>query len=786
MNGFNELLTLVLKYWEAIFSGIGTYILELCIAGVIGLLSWILRRPLGQLLIVPSQCLWHELRYLRRLIKNHNLSIWKQRYVTLRAVKARRVDESSDAKPLLNLLQNYINHNQQVIVLGVPGAGKTATLEALTYRMARIAYWKRAAVCIAFFSLVALLTGFHSYWWGLLILGIGLFDFVFRRWPLSMLIELRRYQGDVENFLKNTIAVQVGSNILSEKFRSYVEHGRLVCFIDGINEVPAEAYDGALEGWRQHFKQAHYFAHTPTVITSRIGDDPANRLGLEETLQVLDLDDEGVQAFLRAYGSQDVTSDFAALERHDMLGEEGLGRNPYWLKMMLESGLYTRNRGVLFESFTRKLIQRELEKGKVRPNPSEVPLDDELEALGYIAYLMSDVGQVGFSLDQAEEELADWLDSKKLGWKPGQVLQEAEAATLMQVSSWKNRAEFTHQLVQEFFTAYHLRLHRDEPLKRLKDTRWWETLLILAGLLETHTLEDGQNVGRHEDHCQLVRDTLADARDEPRVFLAVAMLRSVDKVDQELEHQVTAALVKSLHQRLTQEHKQAVKRLTEIVGDEVVEAVGELLQTTDQIVKERAIEILGEIKRKKAAEVLTGSLGNQEIGDQAAAALVSIGEPAVEPLIAALKDEHEGVRFGAAKALRRLGEPAVEPLIAALKDEHKEVRSVATEVLGGLGDARAVEPLIAALRDEDVWVRFRATEALGRLGDPAVEPLIAALKDEHKMVRSNAAWALGRLEDARAMEPLIAALKDEYETVVSAATEAIERMRAHTRTTWRT
>ncbi|NIO20797.1 MAG: hypothetical protein GTN76_08680 [Candidatus Aenigmarchaeota archaeon] len=61
-------------------------------------------------------------------------------------------------------------------------------------------------------------------------------------------------------------------------------------------------------------------------------------------------------------------------------------------------------------------------------------------------------------------------------------------------------------------------------------------------------------------------------------------------------------------------------------------------------------------------------------------------------------------------------------------------------------DPRAVEPLIAALKDENSFVRFSVVEALGLIKDPrTVEPLIAALKDEHSFVRFRAAWALGEI-----------------------------------------
>jgi len=58
-----------------------------------------------------------------------------------------------------------------------------------------------------------------------------------------------------------------------------------------------------------------------------------------------------------------------------------------------------------------------------------------------------------------------------------------------------------------------------------------------------------------------------------------------------------------------------------------------------------------------------------EVRKNATDALGEIGDVrAIEPLIQALKDKGRGVQKYAAKALGEIGEPAVEPLIEALKD----------------------------------------------------------------------------------------------------------------------
>jgi HEAT repeat protein len=155
--------------------------------------------------------------------------------------------------------------------------------------------------------------------------------------------------------------------------------------------------------------------------------------------------------------------------------------------------------------------------------------------------------------------------------------------------------------------------------------------------------------------------------------------------------------------------------------------------------------------------------------------LVQIGPPAIEPLIAALKDENWKVRHTAASVLGWLGdERAVEPLITALRDTNDNVVLAAAGALTELDDARGVEPLAAALKDQNGTLRRStrgprrsapAAEPVPVQGVPShLEPLVRALDHEVVEVPMSAAWVLGRLGDKRAVEPLVAALKKERRT----------------------
>jgi len=149
------------------------------------------------------------------------------------------------------------------------------------------------------------------------------------------------------------------------------------------------------------------------------------------------------------------------------------------------------------------------------------------------------------------------------------------------------------------------------------------------------------------------------------------------------------------------------------------------------------------------------------VGYLASDGLVCLGKPAVEPLIAALKDEHRTLRANAVRALAYQHDPrTVGPLIDALADDEREIRLTAAYGLSHYQEARLVEPWIKALKDEYVEVRKYASGSLGWLGDRrAVEPLIAALTDGDSWVREDAVESLGQIGDPRAIEPLKAMLE---------------------------
>ena len=127
-------------------------------------------------------------------------------------------------------------------------------------------------------------------------------------------------------------------------------------------------------------------------------------------------------------------------------------------------------------------------------------------------------------------------------------------------------------------------------------------------------------------------------------------------------------------------------------------------------------------------------------------ALANIGAPAVPHLI----DLLDSPAFPpAVMVLTWIGEPAIEPLIAACT-RHENVRSTAVLTLGRIG-APAASPLIDALKNEEDAVRWSAAQALEKIGPTledtalrkrAIGQLAKALDDEEYLVASAAEDAL--------------------------------------------
>jgi HEAT repeat protein len=196
----------------------------------------------------------------------------------------------------------------------------------------------------------------------------------------------------------------------------------------------------------------------------------------------------------------------------------------------------------------------------------------------------------------------------------------------------------------------------------------------------------------------------------------------------------------------------------EKVKDEV-EIQIDLLKDKDWFRRKDAAITLGEMADERAIGPLITALRDAEwnVREAAQDALAQIGPLAVEPLIKALREYQ--IKTFVIQVLGKIkDERVLDPLMAQLRNE--EFKDVATKALIEVG-LPAVERLMAVMNDKDKHVRKHVVTALGEIGVPeAVEPLIDATKDEDWAVRLQAIAALHLIGDERGKPAVKALMKD--------------------------
>lgn len=196
----------------------------------------------------------------------------------------------------------------------------------------------------------------------------------------------------------------------------------------------------------------------------------------------------------------------------------------------------------------------------------------------------------------------------------------------------------------------------------------------------------------------------------------------------------------------------------EKVKDEI-EIQIDLLKDPDWAIRREAVITLGEMGDERCVEPLVRALrdGDWQVREAAIEGLGMVGSPAVEPLIRQLRDWD--IRKYAITALGKIkDERVLDPLIGQLRND--EFNDGATEALVELG-IPAVEKLIASLHDKDENVRKQSVISLGRIKDPAaVDSLIEKLNDSDWFTRLTAAAALEQIGEPRGRDAIKPLLKD--------------------------
>lgn len=236
------------------------------------------------------------------------------------------------------------------------------------------------------------------------------------------------------------------------------------------------------------------------------------------------------------------------------------------------------------------------------------------------------------------------------------------------------------------------------------------------------------------------------------------------------------------------------------------------IEALSQAERERAeqVEVLREQADADAITVLVEMLTDPSwaVRREVVAALATLGEPAVEPLVTVLESRRDSERRIAAAvdalaesvaetedaiiALAQHPDPAVaadaaqilgrrhargalETLVSLTRHDDDNVAVAALEALGRIGGRAAVDTLVETIRQRNFFRTFPAIDVLGRSGDPrAVGPLSELLAESH--YTHEAARALGRTGDSAAVAPLCELLCRSSDATVRVACAALHEL----------
>jgi hypothetical protein len=319
---------------------------------------------------------------------------------------------------------------------------------------------------------------------------------------------------------------------LAAQLDDYLRKGKVVLLFDALDQAFGEQRGVIVTMLKDFLKNANY-QKTPCIITTRTAADPEDQLGDLQRYEVLDLSDGAVRQFIKTYVTEDgpisdaqLDALFTRLEKHGLLEERALGRNPFWLITILKRGTFDGNGGQILRRAVEEAIWRELVRPehqqrwpKMPPEEHRSLLGEEQRALAKLGYEMTRLGQVELESDRALDILDSWYEKrvrlKDWEFKATAILALARDALVLIYDDPKLPVTYRHQLLREFFAG--LMLNYDDSLlseammdEYASEDKWWQPMILLAGILN------------QEKRAELVKKIMGPGNADHRLFLAAA------------------------------------------------------------------------------------------------------------------------------------------------------------------------------------------------------------------------------------------------------------------------
>lgn len=196
------------------------------------------------------------------------------------------------------------------------------------------------------------------------------------------------------------------------------------------------------------------------------------------------------------------------------------------------------------------------------------------------------------------------------------------------------------------------------------------------------------------------------------------------------QNSAVPALVKMLEEEVERDEDRPLiqrifKALHTLKDRRAVVPLISYLESTDALIRRRAVEALGPIPDAAARRSLENALRTDRSDEVRAAAALALGEQGQKHAIPALEVALAGgerVKINALRAIGLLQErTSLSKVLPLLNDQNLKVRHAAINCLGAIGNTEAVPRLLEMLHDLDLETRNLVMAALPLLGESRSE-----------------------------------------------------------------
>ncbi len=244
-------------------------------------------------------------------------------------------------------------------------------------------------------------------------------------------------------------------------------------------------------------------------------------------------------------------------------------------------------------------------------------------------------------------------------------------------------------------------------------------------------------------------------------------------------------LLKQLESEDSTDRHEATWKLGGLEDAKAVETLVGLLKDPSPLIKDEAVNSLARIANEEVVKAVVPLLYSHEvyIRNISLEILSRLGEVCLPELSARLGEEDEDVLKFVIDIIGLIGnhEP-VPKVIPLLKHKNPNIRAAVAVAFGKMYATEAIEPLLEALNDDDEWVKFSVLEALGTIGGAQVtEKLLDVFRaiDVSRIAAIDALSQLAEPKDCEKVMHVIASPGVSHVLSVDTVVRFIERFQGH-------